>query len=183
MMVELAVIRDLVTIFGVIAGFSYYVLAVRNDQKNQRQQLETRQAQLMMQIAGAFNEEFSRNWLEISSVEWTDFDDYDRKIMKDKTLMSKFMNIGFLLESVGVLVYKKMIDVELVDHLFSSMVITYWEKFGPMEIMYRERYNNPKNAEWTEYLYGEVMRIAASQHPEIREKRIVPLKVEEERSK
>jgi len=179
-MVELSVIRDLVAIFGVIAGFSYYVLTVRASQRNQQLQLETRQAQLMMQIASTFSEEFSRNWLEIMSVEWSDFDDYDRKIMKDKTRMSKFMNIGFLLESVGVLVYKKMIDIELVDHLFSSMVITYWEKFGPMEIMFREHYNNPKNAEWTEYLYNEVMRIAIAQHPEIRDKRIAPLKVADE---
>jgi sensor domain CHASE-containing protein len=34
-MIELSVIRDLVAIFGVIAGFSYYVLTVRANQKNQ----------------------------------------------------------------------------------------------------------------------------------------------------
>jgi len=32
-MIELSVIRDLVAIFGVIAGFSYYVLTVRNTRK------------------------------------------------------------------------------------------------------------------------------------------------------
>ena len=53
-MIELDVIRDLVAIFGVIAGFSYYVMTVRINQKNQelmlkaqQQQLETRQAQLL----------------------------------------------------------------------------------------------------------------------------------------
>ncbi len=49
-MFELSVVRDLVAIFGVIAGFGYYVLTVRNKQENQRQQLETRQAQLYMQV-------------------------------------------------------------------------------------------------------------------------------------
>ncbi len=49
-MFELSVVRDLVAIFGVIAGFGYYVLTVRNNQENQRQQLETRQAQLYMQV-------------------------------------------------------------------------------------------------------------------------------------
>jgi len=47
-MIELSTIRDLVAIFGVIAGFSYYVLTVRATRKNQQQQLETRQAQLFM---------------------------------------------------------------------------------------------------------------------------------------
>jgi hypothetical protein len=43
-MIELSVVRDLVAIFGVIAGFIYYVLTVRDNQKNQQMQLETRQA-------------------------------------------------------------------------------------------------------------------------------------------
>ena len=56
-MIELSVIRDLVAIFGVIAGFSYYVLTVRNAQrtrdltlKAQEQAVETRQLQLFMQL-------------------------------------------------------------------------------------------------------------------------------------
>jgi hypothetical protein len=50
MMIEISIIRDLVAIFGVIAGFSYYVLAVRATRKNQELTLETRQAQLFMQL-------------------------------------------------------------------------------------------------------------------------------------
>jgi hypothetical protein len=42
-MIELGMIRDLVAIFGVIAGFSYYVLIVRNTQRS-------RQAQMLMQL-------------------------------------------------------------------------------------------------------------------------------------
>jgi hypothetical protein len=49
-MIELGMVRDLVAIFGVIAGFSYYVMNVRNTRKNQELQLETRQAQLFTQI-------------------------------------------------------------------------------------------------------------------------------------
>ncbi len=33
MMIELSVARDLVAIFGVIGGFSYYVMTVRNARK------------------------------------------------------------------------------------------------------------------------------------------------------
>jgi len=48
--VTLQMVRDVVAIFGVIAGFTYYVLTVRSSQRTQRQQLETRQAQLFMQL-------------------------------------------------------------------------------------------------------------------------------------
>jgi hypothetical protein len=50
-MIEISMVRDLVAIFGVLAGFTYYVLTVRNSQKMQKMQLETRQAQLFMQCA------------------------------------------------------------------------------------------------------------------------------------
>ena len=43
MMIELSVIRDLVAIFGVIAGLTYYMTTVRNQNR-------TRRAQLYMQI-------------------------------------------------------------------------------------------------------------------------------------
>jgi len=46
--VTLQMVRDVVAIFGVIAGFTYYVLTVRNSQRMQKMQLETRQAQLSM---------------------------------------------------------------------------------------------------------------------------------------
>jgi hypothetical protein len=53
-MIELSTIRDLVAIFGVIAGFSYYVITVRTNQRNQQNQLETRQAQLFWNIYDKF---------------------------------------------------------------------------------------------------------------------------------
>jgi hypothetical protein len=38
-LVELSTIRDLVAIFGVVAGFSYYVLTVRNAKKSQDERI------------------------------------------------------------------------------------------------------------------------------------------------
>ena len=40
-MVELSIIRDCIAIFGVLAGFSYYVLTVRANQKNQKMAEQT----------------------------------------------------------------------------------------------------------------------------------------------
>ncbi len=45
-MIELLVIRDLVTIFVVIAGLSFYVWTVRNAQKSQQMAEQNRQIQL-----------------------------------------------------------------------------------------------------------------------------------------
>jgi len=79
-MIELSIIRDLVAIFGVIAGFSYYVLTVRTNQKNQEislksQQLnvETRQAQMFMQIFQRFQEpDFIEQYNTLMGLKWKD---------------------------------------------------------------------------------------------------------------
>ena len=42
--------RDLIAIFGVVVGFTYYVMTVRNSQRMQKTQLNTRQARLFMQL-------------------------------------------------------------------------------------------------------------------------------------
>ena len=49
-LVTFQVVRDFIAIFGVIAGFSYYVLVVRNSQRMQKQMLETRQLQLYLDM-------------------------------------------------------------------------------------------------------------------------------------
>jgi hypothetical protein len=98
-LVELSVIRDLVAIFGVIAGFSYYVLTVRNNQKNQelslkaqQQTLETRQAQLLMQIYDKVNnKEFTRDWAEINYFwKWKDSKEYWEKYGTNLEVYPKF---------------------------------------------------------------------------------------------
>ena len=79
-MIELSVIRDLVAIFGVLAGFSYYILTVRNAQRNQRMQLETRQTQLYMQLfKELYTPEFWKLYLELSRIEWENLEDFRRR--------------------------------------------------------------------------------------------------------
>src|SRR4030066_2315537 len=86
-MIELSTIRDLVAIFGVVAGFSYYVLTVRINQRNQelslkaqQQTLETRQAQLLMSLYQRWQEpEFQDAFYELLSWEWRDYDDFWEK--------------------------------------------------------------------------------------------------------
>ena len=58
-MIELSVIRDLVAIFGVIAGFTYYVLSVRNANRS-------RQTQIFMPIyTYMWNVDLNSKWFEV----------------------------------------------------------------------------------------------------------------------
>ena len=76
-MIELSVIRDLVAIFGVIAGFTYYVLTVRNQNR-------TRQAQQLMNLYESYRSiESRRQSLEIQSWKYKDLDDFFDKYGDD----------------------------------------------------------------------------------------------------
>ena len=70
-MIELSVIRDLVAIFGVIAGFSYYVLTVRNANT-------ARKIQLLNSSSFVNSVEVARISLELLDMQWEDFDDFLR---------------------------------------------------------------------------------------------------------
>jgi len=163
-MIELSVIRDLVAIFGVIAGFSYYVLTVRNTRKNQQLQLETRQAQLFMGLYQTFRSpEFVRNWDHVLwRLEFKDWEDSVEKLhpINNPDERTIWFSVGLFFEGIGVLVKRGLIDISLVDDLLGGMIKPTWEKMGPIEVESRVRLNNPRGFDDFEYLYNEIERIA-----------------------
>ncbi len=78
---------DAQTISIIFAGVSigvaalYYTLTLRNTQRAQQLQLETRQAQLFMQAYSKFiDREFQKSFFEIvHQWEWDDYDDFMAK--------------------------------------------------------------------------------------------------------
>ena len=98
-MVDLAmlqVVRDLVAIFGVIAGFTYYVMVVRNSQRMQQLQLETRKAQLYMQLFMRItSEEFVKKSIDLLRLEYDNVDEFMEKLLlgPDSSLHAKLFSI------------------------------------------------------------------------------------------
>jgi hypothetical protein len=170
-MIELATLQMVSYIMGSLGVFIaaiYYVINLRAQQNNMKTSLDTRQAQLFMQILNQFNTpERQKVHVEILSWEWKDPEDFVERIWSDKEKQAKFMYFGWLLEGVGILLYKNLIGIELIDDLISAVVISYWEKYRSIEVFFRERYNMPQNGEWTEYLYDEIVKVMTSQHPEL----------------
>ena len=131
--ITLQIIRDIVTIFGVLAGFTYYVLNVRNSQRIQKMTLETRQAQLFMQIYNRWaDREMTKMEYEFQEWQWNDYDDYVRKYESDVNSLSLRTTIGKYYEGIGVLVKRGLVDPTFVDDLMSTGILRYWEKFEPI---------------------------------------------------
>jgi len=56
---------------------------------------------------------------------------------------------------MGVLLKRNLIDLELVDDLFSGPIKIAWKRFKPIAEDARKQLNYP---EYTEYLYNEMKK-------------------------
>jgi hypothetical protein len=158
-MIEISVIRDLVTIFGVIAGFSYYVMTVRNQNK-------TRQAQLFMQIfSRQYDIEQRRSLHLIQNMEYDGYDDFMDKygLENNPDTFLRMSSLGTYFEGIGVLVKRNLVDPTMVDDLMSGRIVEYWETIGPMTLAHRERTGDYEAYEHVEYLYNVIKSIQDQQ--------------------
>jgi len=168
-MIELNTIFTFIQASALIVGVAYYIQNIQNNLRNQRQQLETRQAQLFMQVYSRFNDpDWMRSWAGVvRQWEWTDYDDWHSKYSPEKNIEASVMygSIAAYFEGIGVLVYRKLIDLEHVADLMSRNVTIFWEKMGPIIKERRVRYNNEYVWEWNEWLYKEIKNHQTKRKP------------------
>jgi len=139
----------------------YYTLTLRYTRRNQDLQLETRQAQLFMQIFNRFQEvEFRINFNDVLAREWEDYDGYVRKYgrLTNPEAQARSASIGLFFEGLGVLLKQDLLDIDIVGELMSSPVRLYWEKMSPIIMGMRDRMNREGAMESAEYLYDEILK-------------------------
>jgi hypothetical protein len=160
-MVELSIIRDLVAIFGVIAGFSYYVLTVRANQRNTRITLTNSIMQTMV------SEEAQRRWIELMNMEWSDYDDFEKKYGSDVNPenYAKRSAVWNSYNMLGNLLMKNIIDAETFYMAGGTWAIFVWEKFKSVLMEHRRRYGSADSYTGLEYLASEMFKIRKQRDP------------------
>jgi hypothetical protein len=169
-MIDLQTVINYIAIISVPVGVAYHILTLNNTRKSQQMQLETRQAQLFMQIYSTWSsDELVKIRRELMSWTWTDYDDFHKKYgeKNNPEAFLSYIKLGTWFEGVGVLVKRKLIDPTFVDDLMSGSTMWGWETFGSIVKERRVRDNTPYYYEFWEYLYDEVSAIAHKQHPEL----------------
>ena len=141
-------ILTLLTLISVPVGVFYNIMTLRNTRKNQELQLETRQAQLFMQVYNrwcdpSFAKQYSmaryRYMQDIDELLKAVFDPYNPEAH------IPFHVLGQFFEGIGMLVRKGLVDFNLVENLLSTRIIplcasTMLLTMGnprPVPIMYR----------------------------------------------
>jgi len=153
-MVDITEISAIAAAVGVIIGVVFATLQLRD-------LVKTRQTDLVMRLDTTFgSKEFQEAWVETLRMEFTDYEDYLRKYgaASKKPAYTSVNMVGNFFEGLGILLRRKLIDIALVDDLFSSDVIITWHKMKPIIEGWRKQFNRPQMSEWFEYLYNEMQK-------------------------
>ena len=174
---------------GILVGVFYYIMTIRTNQKNQEiaqknqeltlraqeQALETRQAQLFMNIYNQSfaNQEWLKAYSKVMSTHWDDYDDY-MKIADwmnpdnaDKEYLEAQRYVSSFYEGLGVFVKEGLVDIRMVALTMTYMTTRYWEKLAPIVYEGRKRWNYPRWLSEFEYLYDVLMKYI-EEHPELK---------------
>jgi hypothetical protein len=133
---------------SVIAGVVYYALQLRH-------QTRMRQTDLVMRLYSTYDSlEFLEAWNRIFFTENGDYDAFLKKLGGKRHIISF---VAMFYEEVGVLLHKRLIDIDLVDELFGNSITITWEKLRNMLEEARKRYR-PGAYVHFEYLYNEMKK-------------------------
>jgi len=146
-MVDIQTVSIAIASAGVFAAAIYYIFQIRHLTR-------IRQTDLLMKLYSQFTSlEFQKIWYEILKREAKDYYDYEKKYG-----WAEFTVIGIFFEGIGILLRRKLIDIELVDDMFTTPIKWTWEKMKDIALEWRKVRNQPEILEWFEYLYNEMKK-------------------------
>jgi len=148
---------------GILVGIVYYITIMRNSQRNQQLQLETRQAQLYMQLFMRItSEEFAKKSIDLLRFEYDDIDEFMENLLSgpDSSLHAKLFSMFWHIDGLGYMMSQELIDPEMVYNFGGGFAqVWHWKKWEPVIMRFRKRRGDPEFLKWFEYTAEEMMRI------------------------
>jgi hypothetical protein len=136
--VDIYEISAIVAAIGVLVGVIYYILDMRNQTKIRKTDLLTR-----LYTSTFTSNEFMDAFWKVGSLQVKDYQDYARQygsLSETDNPMNRtvYAIVGYY-ELIGVLLYRKLIDLVTVHDVFgSSNPIRLYEKIKPMAVEMRK---------------------------------------------
>ena len=163
-MVSLDQIIYIVPLFALTASIIYYAINLRNANKTQRLQLETRQAQLLMQIYNKYTEtELMKQQMDIVNMDYNGIEEFWSKYGPNSNpeRYTSFARLGYFFDGIGVLLKRGLVEESALYDLMGVHVLQYWNGwYGPPMPGLREKWSNPHAYEMFEYLAEEFQKMS-----------------------
>jgi hypothetical protein len=157
-----------------LAAF-YYISTLRNSNKMrelslkaQEQALETRQAQLFMQI---YNKATSKEGIDsvqlLMEANWSSHEEWLEKYRNNPVYYNALsFYIGYM-EGLGVFIKENLVDIKLIALFFAGVTRMMWEQYRDIITEERKRLNYRRYASEWEYTYNELLKYM-EEHPELK---------------
>jgi hypothetical protein len=154
-MVDIAELSAMAAAAGVLVGVIYYIFEMRN-------QTKIRQTDLILRLQADWrSRELRESYVTVMNMKFKNYDEFAKKYPLYSEVGSPeyraVSEVGSFFDGIGILLHRKLIDVEMVDELFGTSIKNAWEKLKP-GIEGRRKEVNPALRKWFEYLYNEVKK-------------------------
>lgn len=138
---------------GVLAGVVYYVLEIRH-------QSRLRQTESVIRLSPWFNmnaEEVQEALTLVCSIEYKNYEDYLEKYSgKQEDKMLKIL--GNYFEGMGILVFKRLVEADIVYDFWGNIIESSWDDFEPIIVEMRKDTGNANMFKFWEYLSDGMKR-------------------------
>jgi hypothetical protein len=166
---------------GVLVAAAYYILNLRVIQRNQeltlkaleqsakaqQQTLETRQAQIFINVNDRIqSNEFQTAYDKVVMTPWATWEEYSKLYRDDKEFRDAERLTQGIFEGMGVLVREGLLPVRMVALLICGVTRLYWERHIPVIDEGRRVTGSRRLYSENEYLYDELIKYLG-EHPEL----------------
>ena len=157
-MVDVTEISAVVAAAGVLVGVAYYILDMRNQTRIRKTDLLTR-----LYTSTYTSKEFMDAFWKVMNLQVKDYEDYVRQYGSlnetDNSMNRAYFTVVGYYELVGVLLYRKLIDLVTVHDVFGTgNPMMLFEKVKPILVGFRRESNEPSALLGFEYLCDELKR-------------------------
>jgi len=155
-MIDISSLSTLVAAVGVIVGVVFTVLQLQD-------LVKTRQTDLVMRLYSTMSsKEFWEAMTKFMTMEFKDYNDYKKKYASSTGFPEKpeaiaMATVSVFLQGVGILLYMKLIDINLAARFFRTVPIYTWEKMKPIVEGFRKE-GYPQMFTEYEYFYNEMKK-------------------------
>jgi hypothetical protein len=154
-MVDIQTVSIAVASASVVAGAIYYIFQIHH-------QTRLRQTDLVMRLYSTFgSEDHQKAGKKVLWITYKDYDDFVKKYgapSSEEPVPMAIDKVLYFYEEVGVLLSKKLIDINLIDQLMGYNIMMIGTKIMPIIEEARKRLNISRVWINFEYLYHEMKK-------------------------
>lgn len=154
--VDIASVSIIIASVSVVVGVILAIMQLRD-------QVRDRQAQLVVQLYAQFsNPEFLGNMdYSFELLKDVDKDNVPKKWNTPDMILwdNRMISVIAFFEGIGILVNRKLIDINLVADMLSTPILRVWKLIEPLVIARRKALQREQIWDWFEFLYYEIQKI------------------------